>query len=202
MAGDLARGWTRYRSPASTPIPGPTLPPQSLAIEPRKTATADIILPVLPPELMPGAVLPSHPRSWRNSNPGNLRPIQNGPQWQGCISIDDAPGGPFVVFETRTMGWRALARLLLTYRDKHGLRTVRDILTRYAPAMENDTPAYIAAVAKRIGVAPNDPVNITEPYVMRELLLAIAAHEGGRSCPAWPGNEVVEGMRLAGIRGL
>jgi len=200
------------RPPADPELAIPPLPPvtldDALARAGLRPVAADPItvsgIPVLAvgdTEAAGATIAASHPRSWRNKNPGNLRTIPGTQEWNGCIAEDTAKGGPFAIFGSRVMGWRALCVCLLTYRNKYGLRSVRAILTRYAPDMENDTASYVDHVAKRLGVSPLDPIDVTDPYVMRELLLAIAAHEGGQACPAWPDAELVEGMKLAGLRG-
>ena len=44
-------------------------------------------------------------------------------------------------------GYRAMFVLLHTYRVRHGCRTLREMISRYAPPMENHTENYIRAVA-------------------------------------------------------
>ncbi|MGE0652016.1 MAG: structural protein [Alphaproteobacteria bacterium] len=93
----------------------------------------------------------------------------------------DQSGDPrFVVFLAPEWGIRAIARVLRTYRDKHGLTTVRGIIGRWAPPKENDTGAYVRSVAERCGVGPDDDVDIDDVAVMRELVKAIIRHENGR----------------------
>ena len=53
-------------------------------------------------------------------------------------------------------GWRAAFRPLChTYYGKYKLRTIRDIITRWAPPKENNTEAYIRRVTDRIGIGPD-----------------------------------------------
>ena len=44
-------------------------------------------------------------------------------------------------------------KTLETYREKYGLKTVREIITRWAPPSENDTADYLEGILKRTGVA-------------------------------------------------
>ena len=44
-------------------------------------------------------------------------------------------------------GYRAMFVLLHTYRVRHGCRTLREMILRYAPPVENHTENYIRAVA-------------------------------------------------------
>ena len=71
------------------------------------------------------------PRGIRNHNPGNL---EKGDPWQGLA--DDQSADPrFAVFEAPEWGIRAIARLLITYRDKHGVNTVNGVVNRWAAAV-------------------------------------------------------------------
>jgi hypothetical protein len=121
----------------------------------------------------------SHVRPWRNRSPGDLRPLPLPEKWFGQGGVDDAPGGPFAIFVTPADGWRALAMCLLTYQDVHHLRTVRQIIGRYAPSLENDTGGYISLVCKQIGVGPDDRIDVHQVETMTALVSAIALAEGG-----------------------
>jgi hypothetical protein len=130
------------------------------------------------------------PISWRNNNPGNIRynPANN---WQGQIG----PGeGGFVKFTTRVYGWRALASLIRTYKERYQLDTIRKIITRFAPPSENNTEAYIAALERKFGTGP---IRVQNYQTMKELCKAIAAIEGGNW--EWPEDELDQGLRLAGF---
>ncbi|MNP04741.1 hypothetical protein D3C76_966660 [compost metagenome] len=98
---------------------------------------------------------------------------------------------------------RAIARTLITYQDKHQLRTVRQFIKRWAPENENDTESYIRAVALGLGVQPDQRVDVYDYDVMHALVLAIIRHENGRGPlkdGAWYGDSLIEdGLRLAGI---
>ena len=85
----------------------------------------------------------------------------------------------FIVFDTPEMGIRALAKVLLNYRRKHGLKTVRGIIGRWAPPNENDTLAYAKAVAKALGVTVDQPIDMEDRDVMQTLVTAIIRHENG-----------------------
>ncbi len=115
------------------------------------------------------------PRGERNNNPGNIR--ASGAPWQGQTGVD--PAG-FAVFDTPAHGMRALARLLQNYQTVHGLDTVRKVISRYAPSSENNTGAYIAAVAADLGVGPDDPVDLGNRGTLGAMVAAIVRHENGR----------------------
>lgn len=138
------------------------------------------------------------PRGVRNNNPGNID--RTGTAWQGEDRTDAAREREprFAVFDTPEYGFRALAKTLQTYQRKYGLLTVRAIINRWAPPVENDTGAYVNAVAKAVGVTPDRVINVTTPSIAFNLLKAIARHETGGNF--W-GDEVIwDGLELAGVR--
>ena len=115
-------------------------------------------------------------RGIRNKNPGN---IEKGDEWKGLAAVQDDPR--FCVFRAMMWGCRALIKTLRTYHEKHGLRTVREIINRWAPSHENDTGAYVWDVSDRLGVGPDDPLPLeAQPRLYIELARAIAYHENGQ----------------------
>jgi hypothetical protein len=136
-------------------------------------------------------------RGYRNRNPGNIDWNPRN-RWQGQVGIE-ATGSPprFAVFESHEFGIRALAALLTTYQDRHNLRTIRGIISRWAPGTENNTDAYVHAVSRAMGVGANDPLDLHTYAHMRPLVEAIIAHELGGQ----PYSDAVldEGLRLAGV---
>ena len=96
------------------------------------------------------------PRGVRNNNPGNID--RTAVAWQGEDRSSEAIKREprFCVFLTPQAGFRALANTLLTYQRKHGLRTVKEIINRWAPLAENDTGAYVRQVAREVGVGATD----------------------------------------------
>lgn len=115
------------------------------------------------------------PRGIRNNNPGNIRKSRE--KWQGLAAkqLDK----DFFQFVTAPWGIRALLKVLTTYQAKHGLKTVRDIIGRWAPPHENDTGAYARAVAKALKVKLDDEINLSDRAVLRLLAEAIIMHENG-----------------------
>jgi len=118
-------------------------------------------------------------RGIANNNPGNLR--KSTVPWRG--KIRNGPDPDFETFDTPLNGIRALAKTLLTYQRAHGLKTVADIIERWAPRSENDTDAYVADVAQRMGVLPDQILDlVAEPMLLQALVRAVIHHENG-SCP-------------------
>lgn len=150
---------------------------------------------------------PTTPRGIRNYNPGNIE--RNGTRWQG-MSPDQSGDPRFVVFTSPVWGIRAIARTLVTYQDQRraadgsAIDSVRELIGRWAPAHENDTGAYAAAVASALGVGVEDEcVDVYDYATMRALVLAIVRHENGAGpLPGglWYGEPLIaEGLSLAGI---
>jgi YD repeat-containing protein len=85
-------------------------------------------------------------RATRNNNPGN---IEAGPYANsyGAIGTD----GRFAVFGSRLTGQRAQAGLI--FGKNYANLTLREAIAKYAPAFENNSAAYAAAVAAAAGVS-------------------------------------------------
>ena len=111
-------------------------------------------------------------RGLRNNNPGNI--VRSGVTWQG-MSSDQSADSRFIVFNSPEYGIRAMARVLKNYLAQ-GYNTVGEIINRWAPPIENDTSAYVQAVANKLGIGPNDPVDASH---LPDLIEAIIKHENG-----------------------
>ena len=132
------------------------------------------------------------PRGIRNNNPLNIRRTGKD-QWKGLRKApSDSPKGgekaqgydrSFCQFETMEWGWRAAFHLLTrNYYQKHGLNTIRGIVSRWAPPQDNNnTEAYIRNVSKRTGIGPEEPIGTPSEQPTRWLLLgaAMAIQENG-----------------------
>lgn len=116
------------------------------------------------------------PRGFRNKNPGNIR--KSATAWRGLAPVQSDPD--FCVFLSMQMGVRATAINILHYVNVHGLKTVREIITRWAPPSENDTEVYIKAVAEFMGVNADHQLALTHDAVeLEEICAAIFRHENG-----------------------
>jgi hypothetical protein len=81
----------------------------------------------------------------------------------------------FVQFESLEWGWRAAFWLLTrTYYYKYRLYTIRVIVTKWAPAIENNTKAYVENVSRLTGIAPDEPLGIPSEQPSRWIALGIA----------------------------
>lgn len=109
-----------------------------------------------------------------NNNPGNIIDSSFAKSQPGYLGSD----GRFAKFESPEHGETAMHNLLSNYQ-KRGLNTPASIIGRWAPPSENDTSSYVAQVAKKLGVGPNDPIDVSDPNVKSILGKAIATVEAG-----------------------
>lgn len=111
------------------------------------------------------------PRGIRNNNPGNLKygefAVQN-----GAVGKD---GGGFAVFDSMQAGIAATLQLLRSYVSR-GYDTIRTIISRWAPTGDNNTAAYIAAVAKRLGISADQKLSGDN---LAGVAQSIFSHENG-----------------------
>ncbi|WP_311969359.1 structural protein P5 [Pseudomonas baltica] len=147
--------------------------------------------------------MPNASRGVRNRNPGNID-FNPRNDWQGQLGLEVGVLSPrFALFDSPENGIRALGKLLINYRGKDGMPgigapgidTVRETISRWAPGNENDTEAYIKAVAHAVGVESNQPIDIKKPAVLVGMVTAIIIHENGGN-PYAPAT-IAEGVRRA-----
>lgn len=114
-------------------------------------------------------------RGIRNCNPLNIR--RNGTKWQGlCEQQTDKS---FFQFKTMAYGYRAAIKTLLTYYNKYGLKTIREIISRWAPPCENDTENYIRVVVCRTGIPADVEVDLYDQNQMMDIVAAMSFVENG-----------------------
>jgi hypothetical protein len=134
-------------------------------------------------------------RGIRNNNPGNIEYSPLTP-WQGLA--EPPTDGRFCRFGAMPYGVRAMARTLINYQDKHGLRTVRSMIARWAPPHENATARYAAFVARAMAVEPDASINVHEYETLRPMIAAMIDME----CGALHGvsdAQIDKGLALAGV---
>lgn len=132
------------------------------------------------------------PRGVRNNNPGNID-YNKVNKWQGQLPPNPTLETRFARFDKPENGIRALTKLLLTYQNKHGLKTVKSIINRWAPSVENDTDAYVRAVEFNTGTSPGAEINLRDPAVMKGFVRAIIRHENAGY--EYPKHIIDEGVR-------
>jgi hypothetical protein len=130
-------------------------------------------------------------RGIRNHNAGNIRSITSD-TWEGQTGND----GDFAIFESAEFGIRALARLLMNYNRIHGLNTVSELISRWAPSNENDTGSYIDSVADSIGKFSWWPLDLSDQDIITDLVKAIIKHENG--IQPYSDDIIKRGVQMAG----
>lgn len=113
-------------------------------------------------------------RGLRNNNPGNIR--LSSTRYQGEVDSSDTA---FKQFKTMAHGYRAMFVLLYTYQKKYHLHTIAEMITRYAPAVENHTQAYIEAVSEWSGVSATSHITATNGDIMVPVVAAMSRVENG-----------------------
>lgn len=120
------------------------------------------------------------PRGIRNNNPLNIR--RSADKWKGLSRTQSDPS--FCQFESLEYGWRAAFYLLTrTYYHKYRLYTIRGIISKWAPPIENETQTYIANVSRLTGIAPDEPIGIPSDRPSHWMMvgMAMAIQENGTS---------------------
>ena len=103
----------------------------------------------------------------------NMRPVNN----PGNIRV---PGSStaFQQFASPEAGSAAIDKQLALYQ-KRGINTLGGIISTWSPPNENKTDALIVNAAKRAGIDPNVPLDVTgNPSHMQAVKSAILAQEG------------------------
>lgn len=131
-------------------------PPTQPTINP-ETGQPGIIGPSLAPA--PGELGTTAPM--RANNPGALM-----------------PGGKMAQFDTPQAGLQALDSNLQSY-GKRGVNTLAGVITKWAPPGSNNTAAYIADAAQRLGIKPDQKIDLSNPVVRQAVGTAIMLHENG-----------------------
>ncbi len=120
----------------------------------------------------------NHP--YRDNNPGNLD-LTNPTRARsfGAVGIDPTGKHQFGVFPTVEAGEIAF-QATIKAKAQAGA-TIATLMSHYAPAAENNTTAYVAAIAKAVGAKTTDKLSDLSPAQMAILMETIRVHEGWRS---------------------
>lgn len=110
------------------------------------------------------------------NNPLNIRHSARN-RWKGLHPTTPQVAG-FCRFTAKVYGYRAALLLLRRYITHYGLRTPRQMLSRWAPPEENDTEIYIACICGRIGMSPDHVVSLDGSDLAR-LVASMARQETG-----------------------
>lgn len=112
-------------------------------------------------------------RGYRNNNPLNIK--HGTSHWLGMRT--EQKDTKFVQFESMEMGYRAACILLLNYRQRYNLKTIRQIIGRWAPRGENNTYVYIFHVCEWMKIP--DPDHEVTTQELPALIGAMSRQENG-----------------------
>lgn len=115
-------------------------------------------------------------RAERNHNPLNIR---KGNNWQGeaSVSLDKE----FETFINDEYGFRAAFRIIHNgFKAKPPRDTIRKIVNRWAPPIENNTANYISFVSKQTGIDPDTRIVYEHKEIMISIVAAMAFMESGK----------------------
>lgn len=123
------------------------------------------------------------PLGIRLNNPGNLRGYTN-------TDYSDPYVDGFAHFRTSLDGLQALfSQIWLSY-SKHGDRTLKAFVSRWAPASENDVARYMLLMSQFIGQSPmaHSTKDLSLNWPMSALIFAraIITVEQGYPPSSWP----------------
>ncbi len=100
-----------------------------------------------------------------DANLGNIRPVGSNTE--------------FLQTPTREQGIKDIDSNLLAYGTKHGINTLRGVISRWAPASENDTKSYVDTVSKRLSLDPDQKIDLTDPAIRHLIGAGIMLQEKG-----------------------
>ncbi len=126
----------------------------------------------------------------RQNNPLNLT-------FAGQPGAQPGQGNRFASFSDIPTGIAATADQLGLYQTQHGINTVQDAVKRWVSDPKADLGSYTADVAKALGVAPTDKIDLTDPAVQQKFILAAQPHESGGGGAVLNPADVAKGVQLA-----
>ena len=175
LAATRFRAGKAYNMPTTTPATA--VPAKTVAAPVRPAVPAAKPVPTVPAApVKPVAAPVAGPLGFRQHNPGNLR-SDGKTLWQGASGVPAA--GKFLTFKDPYSGVRAMSRVIRNYGKLHKIDTLRGVVNRYAPAVENNQKAYMSAVSKSTGFKPDDKINLTNEATLQKLVPAMGSYEIG-----------------------
>lgn len=120
------------------------------------------------------------PAPLRNNNPGAMM-----------------PGGRLAQYPDMQTGIQQMDSNLASY-GKQGVNTLAGVISKWAPSNENDTQAYIQDVSQRLGIKPDQPIDLSNPAVRHIVSTGIMLHENGPQ--AFVGGQQAAGGQIYGAQ--
>lgn len=117
-------------------------------------------------------------------------------KWLGEIKPTTDPEGRLCEYDTFINGIRAGALTLLAYNIEHQLLSIREMITRFAPASENPTSNYIQFVADKCAVSPDDAVDLIDNIQLFQTMVnaIIQFEQGVAFCTPY---QIQQGVEIA-----
>lgn len=135
------------------------------------------------------------PRGYRNNNPLNIRISST--KWLGKVSPNS--DGAFEQFSEIKYGYRAAIKTLRTYYYTHGLRTLRQIINRWAPKEDGNNPtSYANRVAQSAGIVADQPISFDMDTITK-VVYGMAIVENGIAAPYLKMDDIIDGWKEAKI---
>lgn len=107
-------------------------------------------------------------------------------QWLGMTGTRKG----FVEFDTQEHGIRAWLVLMSNYRRRYGCRTIRQIVSKFAPPTENQTERYIRFCCHEVMIS--DTKDITKDIEYCMLGVAMARMETGTALDVGTISEIMK----------
>ena len=157
---------------------------QTGKLPPKATPQAGVKKPTAPAAEEPLTTTQgSQPRSVRNNNPGNL--VFN--EYTKSLGATGKDKDGFAIFPDPQIGQQASIANLQNYGTK-GINTVSAIINRWSPPnapgnTKQSTDNYTAYVAAKLGVDPNQPLDMNDTQMLAVMAEAISEFESGHTSP-------------------
>lgn len=119
------------------------------------------------------------PRGIRNNNPLNIRV---GNKWLGEVA--QPTDKDFEQFVSMAYGIRAALIILRRYMARYHLNTIYDIVSRWAPKVENNVAKYAKFVSEKMDKGVLIPLDFSNREDVVELVCAMALYETGTDIDA------------------
>ncbi len=116
-------------------------------------------------------------RGLRNRNPGNIR--HSSSRFKG--EVESCNDKSFKQFREMAWGYRAMFVILDTYNTKYGLSTIRQMIQRWAPPIENHTEEYIKQVSRLAMLDSDTPIDTRQRVAMIPMVAAMSKVENGEA---------------------
>ena len=129
------------------------------------------------------------------NNPGNL---ELGQPWKGLAKVQKH--SRFCTFISPEYGIRAMAKILITYKNKYSINTLDQLIAKYAPPtkngkIENDTGAYVGTVSKLTKIPRGTKIDLTDAKTLETIIPAMILVEQGKQ--PFPKELIAEAVRMA-----